>query len=100
MMTPTEEFIARYQVIALPYADEIVAGLRDGSAQITHVPEQFPPTNAGELLQIYELRAKRVSRYTTEFASRLSGDIEALCRGLREKKDNACRAWGIERQPY
>jgi hypothetical protein len=99
-MSASDIFIARYGTTSLPYAAEIVAGLRDGSARVTHAPSDLSPASASELLHTYERRAKHVSKFPTSHAAQLWRDAEAFCASLKERKSDRCLGWGIERDPH
>ncbi len=99
-MSSPETFSAKHHDSDVLYASEIVAALREGSARVTHSPAELASVSASELLHTYERRAKHLSRFTISHAEQLRRDAEALCAGLREKKDDRCIAWGFERSPH
>ena len=99
-MSASETFIAKYSTRDVPYAAEIIAALRDGSARVSHSPDALQPASAAELLHTYEVRARHLSRFSTPHAERLRREVESFCASLREKKSERCIAWGIEREPH
>jgi hypothetical protein len=99
-MTASDKFIAKYGASDLPYATEIVAALRDGSARVSHVPDDTSPGSATELLHTYEIRLKHLAGFATPHAMQLHRDVEAFCSRLQQKKSERCVAWGIEREPH
>jgi hypothetical protein len=99
-MTASDKFITKYGSSDLPYVTEITAALRDGSARVSHVPDEVPSGSAAELLHTYELRSKHLARFSTPHAVQLHGDVEAFCARLRQKPSERCVGWGIEREPH
>lgn len=93
-----DTFIAKYEGSGLPYAEEVIASLRSGSARITHAPEGT--TSSARVLSIYEHRAKHLAGFTTDFARQLHRDVERLCLSLRTMQKKHCDGWSIESDPY
>ena len=90
-----EQFKRLCENSTFTYREEIFKGLESGDYILeSHNNSEI---SGQQLLDVYELRAERLSEYQGHHAEQLRNEVLAFCRELKKAPDDSVKFWNISK---